>query len=264
MDKKLIKYNDVSSIVQLLLNEVKKVLKSQFIGMYIHGSLAIGDFNIYSSDIDFFVVTKDVVSKDLFIALEEMHKHIVQKNNRWANRLEGSYVCKEMLKSKEPPNIPRPYINGGEFSLSNHGYEWIIELYTIREDGIIIEGPRPKELINPISSKELKQASLRILNEWWAPMLSNTSQLENCEYQAYSVLTMCRILYMVEYGAVVSKRKAGKWASGILCNRWSKLIEQAMLWKKGEVFNNINETMKFIRFTIEFIKNSGEYRPVLK
>lgn len=256
MDKKLIPYNEVSSIVQLLLSEVKKVLKDQFIGMYIHGSLATGDFNLDSSDIDFFVVTKDVVSRDLFIALEQIHDCIAHRANKWANRLEGSYVSKEILTSKEPPNIPRPYINGGEFCLSNHGYEWIIELYTIREDGIIIEGPSPKALINPISSKELQQASLKILNEWWAPMLSNTSRLENCEYQAYSVLTMCRILYMFKHGTVVSKKIAGEWVREKLCNRWSKLIEQAMLWKKGQSFNNINGTMKFIRFTIEITNTS--------
>lgn len=107
MNNKLIKYYEVNNIIQLLLREVKKVLKDQFIGMYIHGSLATGDFNLDNSDIDFLIVTKDTVSRDLFIALEKIHNCIERTGNKWANRLEGSYVSKKILTSEGPPYIPR-------------------------------------------------------------------------------------------------------------------------------------------------------------
>lgn len=89
-------------------------------------------------------------------------------------------------------------------------------------------------------------------------MLSDTSRLENYEYQAYAVLTMCRILYMFENGTIVSKKEAAEWVEKRLCIRWSKLIEQASLWKKKQPFNNINKTMELIEFTIEFTNTSIE------
>lgn len=44
-------YPGVYAILQKLKLNVQNVLKEQFIGMYIHGSLALGDFNPESSDI---------------------------------------------------------------------------------------------------------------------------------------------------------------------------------------------------------------------
>ncbi len=66
MNKKLLKYKDVYCIIDMLYREVKDILKDQFIGFYIHGSLALGDFDPKSSAIDFLVVTKERISQELF------------------------------------------------------------------------------------------------------------------------------------------------------------------------------------------------------
>src|SRR5687768_72198 len=56
-------YTDVNEILHLLLVNVKEILKDQFLGMYLYGSLSSGDFNPETSDVDFLVVTKEVLSE---------------------------------------------------------------------------------------------------------------------------------------------------------------------------------------------------------
>ena len=50
-------YPEVNVLLFRLLKEVQEALGEQFIGMYLYGSLASGDFDEKSSDVDFVVVT---------------------------------------------------------------------------------------------------------------------------------------------------------------------------------------------------------------
>ena len=43
-------YEDVNLILNLLLANVQEVLTNQFIGLYLYGSLATGDFDPKTSD----------------------------------------------------------------------------------------------------------------------------------------------------------------------------------------------------------------------
>jgi hypothetical protein len=46
-------------------------------------------------------------------------------------------------------------------------------------------------------------------------------------HQAFVVLTLCRLLYTLETGAVASKPAAASWAVGALGERWAGLIKRA-------------------------------------
>ncbi|WP_281251912.1 nucleotidyltransferase domain-containing protein [Virgibacillus ndiopensis] len=50
---------DVKDFVSHLLNETKEIIKENYLGFYIHGSLAMGGFNPNRSDIDILVVTNN-------------------------------------------------------------------------------------------------------------------------------------------------------------------------------------------------------------
>jgi hypothetical protein len=52
-------YPDVNAVLHVLLSDVQTVLGNHFIGMYLSGSPASGDFAPQRSDIDFVVVTAD-------------------------------------------------------------------------------------------------------------------------------------------------------------------------------------------------------------
>jgi predicted nucleotidyltransferase len=79
-------------LLRELLKSVQAVLGDQFIGMYLEGSLASGDFD-RESDIDFVVVTDQEISDDLFSALKTMHERIAALDSPWADELEGFYLA---------------------------------------------------------------------------------------------------------------------------------------------------------------------------
>jgi len=256
MNSKPTPYEDVNSIVLLLLQKSQEILCENLLAMYLHGSLATGDFNRKGSDIDFMIVVDEELSDEMIQKLREMHSNILKHDSKWAEKLEGSYIQKDLLKSAVPPKTPRPYINGKNFYIAHYGNEWVLEKYVIREKSIVITGPSPETFIDPIFFEDIHQANIKILHDDWEPVLSESSRLKDDEYQAYAVLTMCRYLYSFSHNEMVSKKVAAKWIQERF-NEWKNLVEVALSWTSGKQFNRLNEVMDFIKFTIEFTK-SGE------
>jgi hypothetical protein len=78
---------------------------------------------------------------------------------------------------------------------------------------------------------------------------------------------MCRVLYTLQHETVVSKPVAARWAQEALGERWVALIERALAWRHGAPLDNLNETLDFIRYTLErsqqFEIPSRQFRRVL-
>lgn len=62
-------YTDINAVLHDFLIRIQAILGNHLRGMYLSGSLALGDFDPRSSDLDFVVVTDDALSHDLFVAL---------------------------------------------------------------------------------------------------------------------------------------------------------------------------------------------------
>ncbi len=58
-------YPDVNAVLTILLDGAQSVLGDHFIGLYLYGSLASGDFNPQTSDVDFLVVTDTDLTDEL-------------------------------------------------------------------------------------------------------------------------------------------------------------------------------------------------------
>jgi len=249
-------YPDVNALLQELLSGVETVLGDHFVGMYLYGSLASGDFD-QSSDIDFVVVTDDEIAGDRFLALRAMHARIAASHSRWATELEGSYIPQVALRRYDPANAQHPRIDRGEGDLvmAQHGSDWVIQRHVLREHGVVVAGPDLRTLIDPVASNELRWAVLADLREWWAPMLDDPVRLQKRGYQCYAVLTMCRMLYTLEGGAVVSKPVAARWAQETLGGRWGPLIERALVGRHNPQVkaqpDDVNATQEIIRYTLE-------------
>lgn len=160
-----VSYPEVNEILNLLLTNVKSILEDQFIGMYLYGSLSSGDFNPATSDIDFLVITTDIISEDKIAELNFMHQKIWKSGMKWASKLEGSYIHKDLIRKHDPNGAPCPTINEGNFYVGRLGSDWIIQRHVVRESGIVLEGPDPKTLIDPVSPDEIRGAVLGTLHE---------------------------------------------------------------------------------------------------
>lgn len=245
-------YPDVNAVLHVLLSSVQAVLGGHFVGLYVHGSLATGDFNPRRSDVDFVVVTADELPDEMLAVLAAMHARILASGLAWASRLEGSYIPRHVLRRYDPTRVTHPALRvDGSFGLDHHGSDWIIQRHIIREHGIVMAGPAPQALIDPVQPDDLRRAVLATLREWWSPQLRDPVRLHDDEYQAYAILTMCRALYTLQHGVVDSKSMAARWAQEALGERWATLIERALAWQHGVLLDSLNETLDFIRYTLE-------------
>ncbi len=250
-------FQDVNEVLNLLLTNVKQILGDQFTGMYLYGSLSSGDFNPATSDIDFLVVTKDILSEEIISKLEIMHKQTWATSLKRAGKLEGAYVPKELIRRHDPKGAPCPTVNEGKFYLDRPGSDWIIQRHVVREYGTVIEGPDPKTLIDPVTPREIRDSVMGVLREWWFPILGDPSWLHDHEagYRSYAVITMCRVLHALETGTITSKPKAIQWARTKLNESWQQLIDMAVAASNhGEIDVPLDKTLKFIQYIQEKVK----------
>jgi predicted nucleotidyltransferase len=250
-------YADVNEILHLLLVNVKEILKDQFLGMYLYGSLSSGDFNPETSDVDFLVVTKEVLSEDLIIQLDAIHQRTWATSLKRAGKLEGAYIYKELIRKHDPNGLPCPTINEGKFYLERPGSDWIIQRHVVREYGVVLEGPDPKTIIDFVRPEDIRGSVMGVLKEWWFPMLEDPSWLRDNEdgERSFTVITMCRVMHALEHGTIVSKPKAIQWARSRLNIHWNQLIDKAVAVSNHEEEKvPLDQTLGFIQYTKEKIE----------
>jgi predicted nucleotidyltransferase len=247
-------HKDVDVLLDDLLGRWRAILGDKLVGVYLYGSLSLGDFDPGSSDVDFLVVTEGKVSDDEFEALRVMHDEVRESGLKYARKLEGSYIPRDALKKFDPENRWHPTMGiDWDFQIGPHGANWIIEREIIREHGIVLSGPEPKSLIDPVPAAQLRGAVCNSLSGFWAENLTGEEPewLKPLEYQAFAVLTMCRALYALRVGGVTSKVKAAAWAMDNLA-MWRPLIEKALRWRHEPGEGDMTEMLEFVRYTVEY------------
>jgi hypothetical protein len=138
-------YPDVNATLSELLSAARTALLDQFVGMYLYGSLASGDFDPQTSDVDSVVVTRAELPDDKISALAAIHSQLLASHLKWAAKLEGSYIPQSALRRYTPTDTtPRPTFNEGKFYLAPHGFDWVIQRHIIREHGVVVAGPSPQ------------------------------------------------------------------------------------------------------------------------
>jgi len=219
--------------------------------MYLYGSLAGGDFDPEGSDIDFLVLTRGSLSAETVAHLEAMHARIGSSGLQRARRLEGTYVPHDTMRRFDPNTPPAPTINEGHFYQEKHGTEWIIQRHVLREHGVVVAGPPIRPMIDPVAPDDIRYAVYDLLHSWWATFLVDATRMQDSGYQGYAVLTMCRALYALEHGAIVSKPVAARWAQQALGEPRAGLIADAFLWRHGGQSHRQPDVLAFIRYTLD-------------
>lgn len=254
-------YPDVNNLLRLLLTETHAILGDELIGLYLDGSLALGDFNPATSDVDFIAaVAQPLVSSETeFLRrnsiskvpeLAAMHRRIRDSGCPFATELEGSYIHLSALRRHDPADAVFPNLERGPdevLKLEKHHSDWIIHRYTVRKHGITLFGPPPATIIEPISPIDVRRATTEVLRSWWGtPAAAEAIRGAHPGYLVYVVQTMCRALYALEYGAVVSKPVAARWALATLDVRWHALIERSLAWQLDDSMKP--EMIAFVQF----------------
>jgi hypothetical protein len=144
-------FPDVNAVLHHFAARTRTILESQFLGMYLYGSLDLGDFDPHNSDIDFIVVTKNEVGDNLYTGLQALHAQFDSSDSPWAAKIEAAYIPKEALHHSAPTQAKYPQIEKGT-KLVKAPLEmgWAFQLFTLREHGVVIAGPDPRTISAPV------------------------------------------------------------------------------------------------------------------
>jgi predicted nucleotidyltransferase len=218
-------FQDLNGVLEQLVSGVRAVLGDNLCGVYLQGSFALGDADIYS-DVDFIVVLTREVSDQQADELQALHVQLYGLDVPWAQHLEGSYVPKDNFRRVDPARTPYLYLDNGatELTRDTHCNTAVVRA-TLREHGIALFGPDPKTLIEPVSATDLVN-DVRVALEEWGDWLQDNSPSRRG--QGVLVTTLCRMLQTLAEGRVTSKREACEWALRNLGPEWAPLVHRAV------------------------------------
>lgn len=212
-----------------LVDGARASLGDNFCGGYLHGSFATRDADEFS-DVDFVIVSHEELTADQQHNLQLLHGRLYAIQSPWAQHLEGSYVPGQQLRRLDWTQQPFFYLDNGakELVWDTHCNTAVVR-WLLREHGVVLAGPDPKLLIDPVSASDLQREALARAQEYadWARTPTEVGTISRWK-QTYLVLTFCRLLFTLFHRRIASKREAGEWAVGALDGEWARLVRQAL------------------------------------
>ncbi|MEP6775042.1 MAG: aminoglycoside adenylyltransferase domain-containing protein [Chloroflexota bacterium] len=220
-------YSDLNVALMKLVESIREVASDNFVGAYLQGSFAVGDFDVHS-DCDFIVVTDHELSPAEVESLQQVHEHVYSLDSPWAKHLEGSYFPARVLKSGSASGTDLWYLNHGSRSLERSAHcNTLVVRSVVRERGVTLQGPPPQTLVDPVPVDALRKEILSTMRDWGSEILKSPEHFNNRFYQTFIVLSYCRMLHDLITGYIGSKRAGAEWAKRNLDPSWASLIDRS-------------------------------------
>ncbi len=222
-------FPELNAVLGELVQGARSVLGENFCGAYLHGSFASGDADVFS-DVDFMVVTHEELTDEQQLGLQAIHRRIYALETAWAQHLEGSYVPQRRLHRIDWSHSRFLYLdNGSEQLVWDSHCNTAVVRWLLREHGLVLAGPEPQTLVDPVSASDLRREAVARVREYaeWAPEPTEAGPMSRWK-QPYLVITFCRLLSTLSEGRVPPKREAAGWALGALDREWRDLVQRAL------------------------------------
>lgn len=238
-----------TEVLDALLEGTRSALGDNLVSVYLRGSLATGDFSA-TSDLDVLTVTERPINDVELAALVALHARLAALPSPYAHRFEVAYIDRTAVRRFTPGQRHPTLYWGKELTRSEHDHNWILERWTVREHGVPLLGPDPKALIDPISADELRIAVRGRLSDWvlWADQPASPDWPI-----VYTVETMCRALYTLAHGELVSKARAVAWAVATLPQPWCATVDRSQSWRASAAVDRTTieqEVLQFVRWAV--------------
>jgi Domain of unknown function (DUF4111) len=253
---------EVNLATERLLAGIGEAVGDRLVGLYLHGSLALGDFYPPASDVDFHAATSEPLDDPALERLAAMHAALKAEGG-WTARLEGVYLPLAALRRQDPAGDRWPTVGQDwDFGPGPSGPTWVLDRWVTRERGVVVTGPDPRELIDPIGPDELRAAVRASMLGHWVERAgegADVAWLRPRGYQAFAILTMCRNLYALEHGVLVSKPAAAAWAARTLGPPWPAMATRALAWRPDERPDDAHlpETLRLVAAAVELARRAG-------
>jgi hypothetical protein len=231
---KLTPYLELDEVLTGYDDTARRVLGGSFVGLYLLGSLAIGDFDL-TSDVDFMLVTNSELSRSEVDHVQSAHTELMAGESRWTKRLEYSiFPIPELFEKSSPYRLHGRndsesrqlwyFLNGSSTIERSDHDNTLVTRWTLRYKSKAVLGPDPATFAPEVTADELRQ-EIKSSMLGWEKLLTPTSAYNNRFHQVFFVLNNCRALQDLHEGKITSKRQGVNWAKQHLDPQWHALID---------------------------------------
>ena len=238
------------------IQEKMKEALGDYIGFYLHGSLALGGFQHQTSDVDILII----VDKPLRFSQK---KEIIQFLLKYSKTIYPIEISILLLENLQNWNHPCSYeVHYSEYWRER--YEQDLQKYLTVENqkdndlaahltvtyerGICLEGKQIKEVFPKVPKKDYLSAILGDFEE----CISNIE-----ENPVYSILNMLRVYLYLKEELILSKEEAGKWAGDYLPLKYRSTINWALAAYYGKIaLIDKRELIAVKNYLLEKVTNS--------
>lgn len=245
--------SDLKGQVRRLISGLQHALSDNIVGVYLHGSLAMGCFNPLRSDVDLLVAIREGMSSCAKLRLA----HLLLGVSRKPYPLEVSFLAQADLT---PCRFPTPFAfhysemwrqHFSEQLTSNRGEpDWGWEAQTdpdlaahitiLHHRGVALLGAPIQAVFPPVPSEDYLAAI------WEHDAKSIVHSIERSPI--YGVLNLCRVLWYVCDGTISSKEEAGIWAAAALPEGFQELVRHALELYRGNTMHEQFDASLLKRF----------------
>ncbi|HMS50239.1 MAG TPA: DUF4111 domain-containing protein [Candidatus Saccharibacteria bacterium] len=223
---------DIKQFVLALVAVLENELSDNLVGVYLHGSLAMGCYYRPKSDLDIIVVVEnqlgtDIAKKTGIAIAEQADKRLTTGN------VELSIITADTAK-KIP--VPVPFelhystewhdkmLNGDiEYDSGKTDIDLLSHLMYVRQRGVVLAGKPISEVFGEYDWRHFMDAVIDDF-EW---ILEDEHIIET---PFYGVLNICRVLQLMSENSqmVHSKDEGGEWGLKNLPHEHHAIIQQAL------------------------------------
>lgn len=195
---------------------VAATFETRLMGVYVNGSLTMGDFQIASSDIDFLVVTRDELKRRDLLRVRAMHRTLA-KLSFWGPRLEGEYIGRWRLHPAGAKG-PAIIIESGHAVFTRRRTRLTAEnVRAFRDASLPLVGPAAREVLPRVPAESVRRALDAYLAQLLLQQIRRKSTILVPGAQAKALaswtLNIAGCLYGRRLGTPCTKAEAARWLS---------------------------------------------------
>src|SRR5262245_27263892 len=202
-------------------------------GLYLEGSVALGDFHPHSSDIDFVAVTAEPLTRGALFALERVHARLRRERPRPC--FDGIYITWRDLRRVPSEVLPVAGSHEGRFLAGANGPPSPVIWHTVARHGVTCRGPKPTDLEISADVETLAAWTDENLDRYWGRLVRLASRMRGtwglASLTTYAtvwiVSGVSRLHYTLATGEIASKEAACRHAL-IAFPRWQRVIREAL------------------------------------
>jgi hypothetical protein len=220
---------EANHVLQQLISSVNGYCGDLVRGIYLTGSIPLGDFQHGKSDIDFLILLRDAPDQILRLKLSAMHQ---QLESRFPHtRLNGTYLPEAGIMTVQPPDLKCLYYLSGALRQTAFDME-PITLLELQTSAITLQGTPAHALSLNVQPDRVRAFMYNNINTYWKRFsVSPAKRMALClapQLTEWIILGMARQLYTLETCLICSKTSAGNYLLAHAPARFRPIIIQAM------------------------------------